>query len=275
MGILAEKFQSLNPIYHLLISLVDIFIVAFLIYALLLVIKNNAKTLRIFKGVIIVIVVDMLARILKLSTLQTITQSLITWGFLVFIIIFQPEIRNFLERIGKSSVTRHSLSSLDLDDKTIDEIVSAVIDLSYTKTGALITVERDTPLKEFIDSSVKVDATITKELIKTIFKVNTALHDGAIIIQGNRIACASTYFPPPTIEVLQSFGSRHRAAVGISEISDSLTIVVSEESGSIRLVEYGEITLVSASDFKEEFIKALTSAANKQTTEESEVVENG
>ena len=271
MNELEISTQSFDTLLRLFISIVDIFIVALLIYAILVILQNNTKTLRIFKGTIIVIVVDVLARLLQMTTLQTITQNLINWGFLVFIIIFQPEIRGFLERIGKTSFRNHSLVSLNLDDKTIDEIVSAVIDLSHTKTGAIITIERDVSLQEFINSGVAIDADITKELIKTIFETSTPLHDGAIIIQGNRIACASTYFPPPSIDVIQSFGSRHRAAIGISEMTDSLTIVVSEETGAIRLVEYGEATLVSPSEFKHEFITKLTSSSEDENDEESEV----
>lgn len=273
MGILSQNFQNLSPVYQMIISFLDVFIVALLIYAVLLIVKNNTKTLRIFKGTVIVILIDFIAKFLHFTTLQTITQNLINWGFLVFIIIFQPEIRNFLEKIGRSSIHNHSLVNLDINDKVIDEIVSAVIDLAQSKTGALITIERDLSLKEFIESGVVVDSEITKELIRTIFKTNTPLHDGAIIIQGNRIACASTYFPPPSIEVLQSFGARHRAAIGISEINDSLTIVVSEETGAIRLVEYGKATLVSPSDFKKQFLKQLTSDS-KEIDDESEVDEN-
>lgn len=275
MGTLLEKFKNFGAAYQLIISILDILIVAFLIYAILVIVKNNAKTLRIFKGTIIVIVIDILAKFFQLSTLQTITQNLINWGFLVFIIIFQPEIRNFLEKIGKTTFNNHTLVALDINDKVIDEISSAVIDLAQNKTGALITIERDVSLRDFIDTGVQVDADITKELIKTIFKTNTPLHDGAIIIQGDRIACASTYFPPPSIEVIQSFGARHRAAIGISEITDSLTIVVSEETGGIRLVQYGEATLVNASDFREEFIIALTSTSEDEGLSESEVKSNG
>lgn len=271
MNNIIEKLNVLSPFYQVISYVLDILIVAIIFYAILSIVRNNAKTLRIFKGVVIVIVVDAVARFLQLTTLQTITQNLINWGFLVFVVIFQPEIRTFLEKIGKTSFSNHSLVNLNLDDQVIDEITSAVIDLSQNKTGALITIERDTSLEDFIDTGVKVDADITKELIRTIFKTNTPLHDGAIIIQGNRIACASTYFPPPTIDVVQSFGSRHRAAIGISEITDSLTIVVSEETGSIRLVEYGEAFLVNPSDFKEHFIKHLTT---KEDNVGNEVISN-
>ena len=275
MAEFTSRFQNLETFLQLVISVIDILIVAILIYAILVIVKNNTKTLRIFKGTIIVIVIDMLAKFLQLTTLQTITQNLINWGFLVFIIIFQPEIRGFLEKIGKTSFNNHSLVSLDLNDTTIDEIVSAVIDLAHNKTGALITIERDVSLGDFVKSGVSIDSEITKELIKTIFKTNTPLHDGAIIIQGSRIACASTYFPPPTIEVIQTLGARHRAAIGISEMTDSLTIVVSEETGAIRIVEYGEATLVSPSDFKAEFITKLTSTSNEADGKESEVKDNG
>ncbi|MDR1781598.1 MAG: diadenylate cyclase CdaA, partial [Bacilli bacterium] len=233
-------------------------VVALLIYWILTVVKTNVKTLRIFKGTIIVLIINLIARFLNMHVLETLTSNLINWGFLVIIIIFQPEIRTFLEKIGKSSKYHTSLVALDLDNDDIDEITSAVIDLASSKTGALITVERETSLKDFINAGVLMDADISKELIKSVFKTTTPLHDGAVIIQGDRIACASTFYPPATIDVIQSFGSRHRAAIGISEITDSLTIVVSEETGEIRLVANGEATKVSPSDFKEAFIDALT-----------------
>ncbi|WP_423363110.1 diadenylate cyclase CdaA [Mycoplasma sp. P36-A1] len=272
MGIISDNFNNLSPIYQMLISFLDVFIVAIIIYAILYIVKNNVKTLRIFKGTIIVIFIDFIAKFFHFTALQSITQNLINWGFLVFIIIFQPEIRNFLEKIGKSGFGKHSLVSLHLSDEMIDEITSAMIDLAANKTGAIITIERDISLKDFIDTGVKIDGVISKELIKTIFKTNTPLHDGAVIIQGDRIACASTYFPPPSIEVLQSFGARHRAAIGISEITDSLTIVVSEETGRIRLVEYGNATIVDPSDFKKEFVNMLTASINQQEMQE---VSNG
>lgn len=260
MVLISTNIPGLNSLYQIIISLIDISIVAILIYAILVIVKNNVKTMRIFKGVIIVIVVDLIAKYAGLTSLQTITQNLINWGFLVFVIIFQPEIRSFLEKIGKTTNFASSLHDLNIDDKMIDEIVSATLYLAQTKTGALITFERNVSLIDYINDGVKIDAEISKELIKTIFKENTPLHDGAIIIQGNRIACASTYYPPPSVEVVQSFGARHRAAIGISEITDALTIVVSEETGDVRLVQYGQADKIDQSDLKQEFIKYLTSS---------------
>lgn len=262
-----DSLKTVYPFYDVFISIVDIVIVAAIIYGVLLIVGSNTKTLRIFKGAILVVVVDVIANFFNLQTLEVITQNLITWGILVFIIIFQPELRSFLERMGRSSSSKYSLISSRLD-KDLDQINKAVVELAREKTGALITIERDVSLNDFVDSGVKMDADITSELILTIFQTNTPLHDGAIIIQGDRIACASTYFPPPTMEVMQSFGSRHRAAIGISEITDSLTIVVSEESGKIRIVEYGEAFLIDPKNFKEELVNHLTS---KNTEEESEV----
>jgi len=272
MRIISDNFDTLNPIYQILLSFVDIVIVAVLIYVILYIVKNNAKTLRIFKGTIIVIFVDMIATFFHLTALQTITQNLINWGFLVFIIIFQPEIRSLLERIGKSGLTRSSLVALDLSDKDIDQIDEAVKELSDKKIGALITIERDTSMQDYINTGVLIDAYISKQLLLTIFKPNTALHDGAVIIRGNKIMCASTYYPPPSVDVLQSFGSRHRAAIGISEITDSLTIVVSEETGKIRLVEYGVATLVKESDFKEQLIYSLT-RSNQESLDREEMID--
>lgn len=252
------KLSELSPIYKYFINIVDIVIVAIIFYAIIKILGTNTKTNRIFKGVIIVIIVDFIAKSLDLTTLGGITQNLINWGFLVFIIIFQPEIRSFLERIGRSSLKKYSLNSMSVSEDMVDEITSAVIALSRDKVGAIMSIERHTSLADFIKTGVALDADISKQLIITIFTNNSPLHDGAIIIQNNRIACASTYFPPPSVDVIQSFGSRHRAAIGISEISDCLTIVVSEETGAIRLVEFGEAYLVKPEDFRSEFLEHLT-----------------
>lgn len=261
-----DSLKTIYPFYDFFISIVDIVIVAALIYGLFLIVGSNTKTLRIFKGAILVVVVDIIANFFQLQTLEVITQNLITWGILVFIIIFQPELRSFLERMGRSTMTRYSLISSRLE-KDIDQLTIAVLELSREKTGALITIERGVSLNDFVESGVKIDADITSELILTIFQTNTPLHDGAIIIQGDRIACASTYFPPPTMEVMQSFGSRHRAALGISEITDALTIVVSEETGKIRLTEYGEAFLIEPEHFKDKLIKHLTSSTDEDESE--------
>lgn len=253
-----SKFTELYPFYKFLIDVIDILIVTIILYAVITILGTNTKTNRIFKGVIIVILVDFIAKALNLTTLETITQNLINWGFLVFIIIFQPEIRSFLERIGRTSFKKYSLKSLSVSSQMVDEISSAVIALSRDKVGAIMSIERQTSLEDFIKTGVALDADISKQLILTIFMNSSPLHDGAIIIQNDRIACASTYFPPPSIDVIQSFGSRHRAAIGISEISDCLTIVVSEETGAIRLVEFGEAFLIKPEDFRSEFLKHLT-----------------
>ncbi|MEG0284208.1 MAG: diadenylate cyclase CdaA [Erysipelotrichales bacterium] len=259
MDFINRIFPSINSAYQVFISILDILIVAGLIYAILVIVKNNSKTLRILKGAVIVVFIDIIASYMQLRALQSITQNLISWGFLVFIIIFQPEIRVFLEKIGRTTMNQYTLASLNIKEEEIDEITKAVIDMSKTKTGALITFERNVSLKDYIDSGVKLDSKISTELLLTIFKKNTALHDGAIIIQEDQIACASTYFPPPSIDVLQSFGSRHRAAIGISEITDSITVVVSEETGAIRIVEAGKAHFIYQNEFKEKLIQYLTS----------------
>lgn len=266
MDVFVDQLSNLTSVYQIIISLIDIAIVAILIYATLVIVKNNVKTMRIFKGVITVIVVDLIAKLVGLTALQTITQNLINWGFLVFIIIFQPEIRSFLEKIGRTSNNSNSLVDLKMDDQIIDEIVLAVLNLSQSKTGALISIERNTSLIDYIQTGISLDALITKELLQTIFKENTSLHDGAVIIQGDRIACASTFYPPPSIEVVQSFGARHRAAIGISEITDALTIVVSEETGEIRLAQFGETYIIKPNEFKQELIRFLT-AINEEVME--------
>lgn len=248
---------TLINIKDIIVAIADIFIVALIIYALLHIVRSNEKTLRIFKGTIIIIAIDATARLLGFETLLTITQNLITWGFLAFIIIFQPEIRVFLERIGKTGIRNYRFIEHTKDERVIKEISDAVVALAAEKIGAIISIERGTDLNEYIDNGVVIDAEVKKELLRSIFVPSTPLHDGAVIIQGSKIACASTYFPPTTREVDQFLGSRHRAAIGISEITDSLTIVVSEETGAIRIVQNGTIMRVTPNHLFETLTEEL------------------
>lgn len=222
--------------------LFDFLIIWILIYYLLRIVRNNSRTVQIFKGIVLVLAMQVFAKDIGLSTLSSLLYFIVQHGFLVIVIIFQPEIRAVLERIGKTSVfsALHSLTGNE-KEQLIEEIVKATTQLSETKTGALISLEQGHSLIDYIKTGTPINSTVTADLLTSIFVTSTPLHDGAVIIQGDRIACASAYFPPTNLDLPSKYGARHRAALGISEITDSITIVVSEETGRISIAEEGTL----------------------------------
>ena len=248
-------------------TVIDIVVIWMIILAALRIVRGKSSTMQIFKGIIFVIIVDVLAKVMNLKTLQFLTNMFINWGFLAVIIIFQPEIRTILERLGKSSFfSRMSSLSGNEKEKLVDNIVTAVRLLSADQTGALISIEKSHPLDDFIATGTRLNSDVTAELLTSIFVTSTPLHDGAVIIQGDKIACASAYFPPTTADIPSRYGSRHRAAIGISEITDAITIVVSEETGNVSIAEGGKLTAVNEQQLR----KYLTHIIVGKTDENSE-----
>ena len=253
---------NLNLIIQTLLSITqmifDVGIVWFVIYYAIKIIRNNSRTIQIFKGIVVVIIVDFLAKLLGLSTVSYISSMFLSWGFLIIVIIFQPEIRNMLEKLGKSNIlsTTNNLSSSE-KDKMIDDLVKSCVTLSSNNTGALISIEQNQSLMDYIKTGVALESNINPELLTSIFITTTPLHDGAVIIKGDKIMCASAYFPPTNLMLSTKFGARHRAAIGISEISDCITIVVSEETGEISIAKNGNLQLVAASQLRETLKKLL------------------
>lgn len=221
----------------------DILAVWGLIYMALRLFRNNYRTIQILKGILILLFVKVLSMALGLQAFGQVINTFLQWGVLAIIILFQPEIRGMLEKLGKSSI-----SSLNMDitrEETIlmiDELVTACQQMSASKTGALITIQQTQQLTDYVNTGIRMDSVVSSELLGTIFQYGTPMHDGAVIIQGNKIACAAAYFPPTTRDLPSKYGARHRAAVGISEITDSITIVVSEETGTISLAVNGQLT---------------------------------
>ena len=246
--------------------LLDILIMAVIIHYSLRIIRNNARTVQIFKGIIFVLIANFISKILGFETVQIFTATFMTWGILAIIIIFQPEIRSVLERLGKSSVfsTASSLSQSERS-KLINEIVESVSQLASEKTGALITIEQDISLADYIKTGTTLNSLVSKEILSSIFVVGTPLHDGAVIIQGNRLAAASVFFPPTDEWLPSKYGARHRAAIGISEVSDSVTIIVSEETGLVSIAQEGKMSLIS--------VKELSQYLHKVLFGEEEVIE--
>jgi len=227
---------------HIIRMLFDIIVVWILIYYIIKIVRGNNKTTQIFKGIIFLILVQAIAKYFGLETLAYLTDNIMTWGFLALIIIFQPEIRSILERLGKSNVfTRIATLTGNEKEELVQALMDATSNLAEYKTGALITLEQSMSLTDYIKTGVQVNSIVTAELLCSIFATTTPLHDGAVIIQGDRLSCASAYFPPTTLDLPTRYGARHRAAIGISEITDAITIVVSEETGRVAIAEQGKL----------------------------------
>ena len=220
---------NIQNIWSIFKTLFDIGIMWMIIYYAIKFVKNNNRTIQIFKGIILVLLVDGLAKIFGFTTVEYLMNNVISWGFLAIIIIFQPEIRGVLERLGKTN-TFSKINTLLANEREelVEQVYQATIALSKSRTGALISIEKGQSLQDYIKTGIEINAKVSKELLCSIFMTTTPLHDGAVIIQGDKVACASAYFPPTSVNLSSRYGARHRAALGISEVSDALTIVVSE-----------------------------------------------
>ena len=233
----------LDNILDILKNILDILLVWFMFYYILRNIKNNVKMSLLFKGVLVIIILKLLSGWLGLNTLGLILEYIIMYGPLAIIIIFQPEIRGALEQLGRSQLLgRHKILTVDEREKLVYEVINAVDYLRKSKIGALIVIERDVSLLDYINKAKSLYADLSSELLISIFFPNNPLHDGAVIIQGNRISCAGAVFPTSnSISVNKRLGTRHRAALGVAEETDAIGIVVSEETGRISIAVKGEL----------------------------------
>ena len=243
---------TIQNIWTVFRYIIDIGIMWFVFYYGIKFVRNNSRAMQIFKGIIAIILVNGLAKLLGLNTVAYFSDVFINWGFLAAIIIFQPELRGLLERIGKTNAfSRINTLLANEREKLVDELYDATINLSKTRTGALITIEQSQSLQDYINAGIEVNAEVSKELLCSFFMTTTPLHDGAVIIRGDKIAAASAYFPPTSINLSSRYGARHRAALGISEVTDALTIVVSEETSNISIAERGRIFSVNEQQLKD------------------------
>ena len=229
-------------------DVIEIIIIAVVLYNILLWIMNT-KAWALLKGIIVVALFAVVAYLLNLKTILWIAGKTISVGIIALVIIFQPELRRALEQLGRKRFMLRFFNFGDNSDKderfsvkTADEIVDACYKMGAVKTGALIVIEQDIVLEEYIKTGIPVDGIVTSQLLINIFEHNTPLHDGAVIIRGNRVVAATCYLPlTDNVNLTKALGTRHRAGVGISEATDSLTIIVSEETGKVSVAFGGEL----------------------------------
>ncbi len=250
---MSEFFRNIGIFIQTTVSdfmfkdLLDIAFVSIIAYFVLKFIRDT-RAAQLLRGIVLVLLLWQVASLFKLQATQYILNSTLEFGILAILIVFQPELRAVLERIGrKGTIGKIPLLPHDESDyetqmvKNITAIQDAVSDMSATKTGALIVIERETKLGEIMDTGTRVDAAIVTEVITNIFYPKAPLHDGAMIIRDNRIAAAGCFLPLTTKQVDNGLGTRHRAGIGVSEISDALVILVSEETGIISLAQDGKL----------------------------------
>lgn len=235
--------MSIESILSILRKVADIAIVWAIFYAVLKNIKNNVKLSLIFKGILLIIFLKVISDWAKFATVGLILEYVIMWGPLALIIVFQPEIRTMLEQIGRTKLLgRHKVLTVDEREKLVYEIVKAIEYMRKARIGSLIVIERDVSLQDYISKSTSLYADLSSELLISVFFPNNPLHDGGVIIQGDRISCAGAVFPTSnSLKLNKRLGTRHRAALGITEETDAISIVVSEETGRLSIAVKGEL----------------------------------
>lgn len=245
--------------FDIITNVVDITLVWFVIYKLLMVIKGT-KAVQLLKGIFVIVVVKFISGWFGLSTLFWLMDQAMQWGFIAIIVIFQPELRRALEQLGRGKLFSRSAShEEDERERIVEAIAKATTYMAKRRIGALISIERETGLNEYIETGIGLNSDITSELLINIFIPNTPLHDGAVILQKNKIAAAACYLPlSESPFISKELGTRHRAALGVSEVTDCLTVIVSEETGSVSVTRNGDLHRnLTHDEFKEMLMTEL------------------
>lgn len=266
----AATFLGMPDISMSVVDVIEILIISFLFYHILLWIKST-RAWNLFKGIVVILLFVLIAAIFQMNTILWLAENTLNVGLIALVIIFQPELRNALENLGGKNVfgSLFSIGKTEdnkFSDKTIDELVKASYAMGRVKTGALIVVENEILLNEYVRTGIDVDAIVTSQLLINIFEKNTPLHDGAVIIRGDRVVSATCYLPlSDSLSLSKDLGTRHRAAVGVSEVSDSLTIVVSEETGKVSVAMNGQIYHGIDADFLREKLSYIQNRNREMT----------
>ena len=235
-----------NIIFRITINdIVDILIVAYIFYKMFMFIKDT-RAAQVLKGILFLLVATELSNIFNLHTLYWLLVNTLQFGVIAALIIFQPELRAGLEHIGRTQFSFFGKGSLNISEealnKNIDEIIEALYSLSRQKIGALIIMERDTKIGDIINTGTIIDGEVSRQLLINIFIPNTPLHDGAVVIRDNQIKAAACFLPlTESKDLSKELGTRHRAAIGVSEVSDCISLIVSEETGDVSIAKSGKI----------------------------------
>lgn len=254
-------------------DVVEIVIISFLIYYILVWIKNT-KAWTLLKGILIIAVFVLLAAYFEMNTILWIVNNMFSVAVTAVVVILQPELRRAVEELGRKNIissifpfeVNKGMSEGRFSDKTINEIAKACVEMGKVKTGALIVVEQNQRLSEYERTGIDVDGIVTSQLLINIFEHNTPLHDGAVIVKGNRITSATCYLPlSDNMELSKELGTRHRAGVGISEVTDSLTIIVSEETGKISVAYEGKLERNLSGDALKEKLRIIQNKPEEES----------
>ncbi|WP_412936348.1 diadenylate cyclase CdaA [Lactiplantibacillus plantarum] len=223
------------------VRLLDILAVWFVIYELIVLLRGT-KAVQLFRGIVVIAIIKAVSVLIGLDTVSWIMDQIINWAVIAMVIIFQPEIRRGLEHLGRGSMFARGKRQNEDEERMIAELDKAIQYMAKRRIGALMSIKMDTGLEDYIETGIALDADITGELLINIFIPNTPLHDGAVIIQDNQIKVAAAYLPLSESNLIpKELGTRHRAAVGISEVTDALTIVISEETGEVSITKDNEL----------------------------------
>lgn len=265
------KVLSMANLTMTWVDVIEIAIISFLFYHILLWIKST-RAWNLFKGIMVILCFVLLAALFQMSTILWIAENTLSVGLLAIVVIFQPELRKALENLGDKNILSGFLNMSNKSEKekfsdhTIDELIKAVYAMGKVKTGALIVIEDEISLSEYERTGIDVDAIVSSQLLINIFEKNTPLHDGAIILRGDRVVSATCYLPlSDSLSLSKELGTRHRAAVGVSEASDSLTIIVSEETGNVSIALRGHIYRNVDADFLREKLKRMQHSNQEST----------
>lgn len=253
-------------------DIIEIIIITVLVYQIIRWFKSS-RAWTIVKGVVVLLLFTLVASIFNFDTILWLLQNSLAFGITAVLIIFQPELRRALEELGRKNIVASFLNfdtaveEESFGEKTINEIVKAASEMSKAKTGALIVIEQAVALGDYERTGINIDGRVSSQLLINIFEHNTPLHDGAVIIRGDRVASATCYLPlTDSLELGKELGTRHRAAVGISEVSDSYTVVVSEETGAISLAhERRLIRNLTGNDVRDILMRAITTKETDKT----------
>lgn len=243
-----SEYLSAFRVPHVgILDVLEILILTFLIYQVMIMIKN-ARAWTFLKGIAVVVIFLGVAVVLNMSTIIWVAEKMLTLVAIAVIVALQPEIRRMIEQIGQKNILAELLSfdykerQGRFSDQTLEELIKACFEMGKVRTGALIVIEHNSPLVEYERTGIAVDGLVTNQLLINIFEHNTPLHDGAVIIRGDRVISATCYLPLTDGRTLsKELGTRHRAGVGISELTDSMTIIVSEETGKVSVAYKGDL----------------------------------